>query len=46
MEDSKLLFAKKLEELCGSRVFRITGKRFLVLTMSLQEYEYYITQMW
>lgn len=39
------LTAKKLEELCGSRVFRITGKRFLVLTMSLQEYEYYITQI-
>ena len=38
------LTAKKLEELCGSRV-RITGKRFLVLTMSLQEYEYYITQI-
>ena len=37
--------AKKLEELCGSRVFRITGKRFLVLTMSLQECEYYITQI-
>ena len=34
-----------MEELCGSRVFRITGKRFLVLTMSLQEYEYYITQI-
>ena len=39
------LTAKKLEELCGSRVFRITGKRFLVLTISLQEYEYYITQI-
>ena len=39
------LTAKKLEELCGSRVFRITGKRFLVLTMSLQECEYYITQI-
>lgn len=39
------LTAKKLEELCGSRVFRITGKRFLVLAMSLQEYEYYITQI-
>lgn len=39
------LTAKKMEELCGSRVFRITGKRFLVLTMSLQEYEYYITQI-
>lgn len=39
------LTAKKLEELCGSRVFRITGKRFLVLTMSLPEYEYYITQI-
>ena len=39
------LTAKKLEELCGNRVFRITGKRFLVLTMSLQEYEYYITQI-
>ena len=39
------LTAKKLEELCGSRVFRITGKRFLVLTLSLQEYEYYITQI-
>lgn len=39
------LTAKKLEELCGRRVFRITGKRFLVLTMSLQEYEYYITQI-
>lgn len=39
------LTAKKLEDLCGSRVFRITGKRFLVLTMSLQEYEYYITQI-
>ena len=39
------LTAKKLEELCGSRVFRITGKRFLVLTMSLQEYEYYIIQI-
>lgn len=39
------LTAKKLEELCGSRVFRITGKRFLVLTMSLQEYEYYLTQI-
>ena len=39
------LTAKKLEELCGSRVFRIMGKRFLVLTMSLQEYEYYITQI-
>ena len=39
------LTARKLEELCGSRVFRITGKRFLVLTMSLQEYEYYITQI-
>ena len=39
------LTAKKLEELCGSRVFRITGKRFLVLTMSLQEYENYITQI-
>ena len=38
------LTAKKLEELCGRRVFRITGKRFLVLTMSLQEYEY-ITQI-
>ena len=39
------LTAKKLEELCGNRVFRITGKRFLVLTMSLPEYEYYITQI-
>ena len=39
------LTAKKLEELCGNRVFRITGKRFLVLTMSLQECEYYITQI-
>ena len=39
------LTAKKLEELCGRQVFRITGKRFLVLTMSLQEYEYYITQI-
>ena len=39
------LTAKKLEELCGSRVFRITGKRFLVLAMSLPEYEYYITQI-
>ena len=39
------LTAKKLEELCGSRVFRITGKRFLVLAMLLQEYEYYITQI-
>ena len=39
------LTAKELEELCGSRVFRITGKRFLVLAMSLQEYEYYITQI-
>ena len=39
------LTAKKMEELCGSRVFRITGKRFLVLTMSLQEYEYYIIQI-
>ena len=39
------LTAKKLEELCGRRVFRITGKRFLVLTMSLQECEYYITQI-
>ena len=39
------LTAKKLEELCGSRVFRITGKRFLVLAMSLQEYECYITQI-
>ena len=37
--------AKKLGELCGKKVFRITGKRFLVLTDSLEEYEYYLTQL-
>ena len=39
------LTAKKLEELCGSRVFRITGKRFLILTSSLEEYEYYLDEL-
>ena len=39
------LTAKKLEELCGSRVFRITGKRFLILTSSLKEYEYYLDEL-
>ena len=37
--------AKQLGELCGEKVFRITGKRFLVLTTSLKEYEDYITQL-
>ena len=37
--------AKRLEELCGKKVFRITGKRFLVLADSLKEYEYYLTQL-
>ena len=27
------------------KVFRITGKRFLVLTGSLEEYEYYLAQL-
>ena len=32
--------AQKLAELCGNRAFRITGKRFLIMTGSLEEYEY------
>ena len=34
--------AKKLSDLCGKKVFRITGKRFLILASSLEEYEYYL----
>lgn len=37
--------AKKLGALCGRKVFRITGKRFLILAHSLEEYEYYLTQL-
>ena len=39
------LTAGRLAELCGKKVFRITGKRFLVLTGSLEEYEYYLAQL-
>ena len=34
--------AKKLSDLCGKKVFRITGKRFLILASSLEEYEHYL----
>ena len=37
-------YSKKTGETVWKPVFRITGT-FLVLTMSLQEYEYYITQI-
>ena len=34
--------AKKLSDLCGKKIFRITGKRFLILASSLEEYEHYL----
>ena len=36
------LTARKLGALCGRKAFHITGKRFLILTSSLKEYEYYL----
>ena len=48
IQDGNLILqttAKKLEDLCGRNAFRITGKRFLVLTDSLEEYEYYFAQL-
>ena len=37
--------AKKLSDLCGKKIFRITGKRFLILASSLEEYEHYLSQL-
>lgn len=37
--------AKKLSDLCGKKIFRITGKRFLILASSLEEYEHYLNQL-
>ena len=37
--------AGQLGALCGQKVTRITGKRFLVLTSSLEEYEYYFAKL-
>ncbi len=37
--------AQKLAALCGNRAFRITGKRFLILTTSLEEYDYYLKKL-
>ena len=37
--------ARKLGEMCGKKAFRTTGKRFMILTGSLEEYEYYLTQL-
>lgn len=31
--------AERLQQLCGTKAFRITGKRFLLLAESLEEYE-------
>lgn len=39
------LTARKLGEMCGKKAFRTTGKRFMILTGSLEEYEYYLTQL-
>lgn len=39
------LTARKLGEICGKKAFRTTGKRFMILTGSLEEYEYYLTQL-
>lgn len=39
------LISEQLQEICGLQVFRITGKRFLVLASSLQEYEYFLTEI-
>ena len=37
--------AKKLSDLCGKKIFRITGKRFLILASSLEEYEHYLSRL-
>ena len=37
--------AKKMSDLCGKKIFRITGKRFLVLASSLEEYEHYLSHL-
>lgn len=37
--------AKKLGDLCGKKAFRVTGKRFVVVAGSLEEYEYYLAQL-
>ena len=39
------LTARKLGALCGRKAFHITGKRFLILTSSLKEYEYYLDEL-
>lgn len=39
------LTAGKLAELGGKKAFRITGKRFLMLATSLEEYEYYLKKL-
>ena len=39
------LTARKLGEMCGKKAFRTTGKSFMILTGSLEEYEYYLTQL-
>ena len=39
------LTARKLGALCGRKAFHITGKRFLILTFSLKEYEYYLDEL-
>lgn len=39
------LTARKLGEMCGEKAFRTTGKSFMILTGSLEEYEYYLTQL-
>ena len=39
------LTANMLSELCGKKAYRITGKRFLVVTGSMQEYEYFLSKL-
>ena len=36
--------AEHMQEIAGRNVFRVTGKRFLLLTFSLREYEACLTQ--